>query len=114
MPQYQIPYQRLLAKDGQNLLTAGRCMSTEQLVLSSARVTTTCSMMGQAASIGLELAVERDWYIWLIHASSEFRCMVEVQAAPMGSIIVYMTIEKTTRLLAECRIPVEFGSGSTH
>ena len=84
MPQYQIPYQCLLAKDGQNLLTAGRCMSTEQLVLSSARVTTTCSMMGQAASIGLELAVERDWDIWLIHASSEFRCMVEVRAAPIG------------------------------
>ena len=60
-------------------------------------------MMGQAASIGLELAVERDWDIWLIHASSEFRCMVEVRAAPMGSIIVYMTIEKTTRLNVEYR-----------
>ena len=35
-----------VARDGRNLLMAGRCMSADQLALSSARVTTTCSMMG--------------------------------------------------------------------
>ena len=39
----------------------GRCMSAEQLALSSARVTTTCSMMGQAAGIGAALAVAGDY-----------------------------------------------------
>ena len=39
-----------------NLLMAGRCMSADQLALSSARVSTTCSMMGQAAGIAAALA----------------------------------------------------------
>ena len=34
-------------------------MSAEQLALSSARVTTTCSMMGQAAGILAALAVKK-------------------------------------------------------
>lgn len=39
-----------------NLLMAGLCMSADQLALSSARVTTTCSMMDQAAGIGAAMA----------------------------------------------------------
>ena len=60
VPPYQIPFRCLVAKDGKNLLMAGRCMSADQLALSSARVTTTCSMMGQAAGIAAALAAERD------------------------------------------------------
>ncbi len=59
VPPYQIPLRCLIAKDGENLLMAGRCMSAEQLALSSARVTTTCSMMGQAAGILAALAVKK-------------------------------------------------------
>lgn len=51
VPPYQIPYRCLVARDGDNLLMAGRCFSADQMALSSARVSTTCSMMGQAAGI---------------------------------------------------------------
>ena len=51
VPPYQIPLRSLIAKDSKNLMMAGRCFSADQLALSSARVSTTCSMMGQAAGI---------------------------------------------------------------
>ena len=60
VPPYQIPFRCLVPRDGRNLLMAGRCMSADQLALSSARVTTTCAMMGQAAGIGAALAVAGD------------------------------------------------------
>jgi hypothetical protein len=51
VPPYQVPYRSLLPLGSQNLLVAGRCFSADQLALSSARVMTTASMMGQAAGI---------------------------------------------------------------
>jgi hypothetical protein len=60
VPPYQIPLRCLIVKDAQNLLAAGRCLSAEQLALSSARVMTTCSMMGQAAGIAAAMAAARD------------------------------------------------------
>lgn len=48
---YQIPLRSLIVREGKNLLAAGRCFSADQLALSSARVTTSCSMMGQAVGI---------------------------------------------------------------
>jgi hypothetical protein len=59
VPPYQIPFRSLLVRDGKNLLAAGRCFSADQLALSSARVSTTCSMMGQAAGIAAALAAQR-------------------------------------------------------
>ena len=59
VPPYQIPLRSLIVRDGRNLLAAGRCFSADQLALSSARVSTTCSMMGQAAGIAAARAVER-------------------------------------------------------
>ena len=56
VPPYQIPLRSLIVRDGVNLLAAGRCFSADQLALSSARVSTTCSMMGQAAGITAALA----------------------------------------------------------
>lgn len=49
VPPYHIPLACLIAKEGENLLMAGRCLSADQLALSSARVMTTCAMTGQAA-----------------------------------------------------------------
>ena len=49
IPPYQIPLRSLIAREGANLLMAGRCFSADQLALSSARVATTGAMMGQAA-----------------------------------------------------------------
>ena len=59
VPPYQIPMRSLIAKDGKNLLMAGRCFSADQLALSSARVSTTGSMMGQAVGIAAALAVRK-------------------------------------------------------
>ena len=59
VPPYQIPLRCLIAKDGNNLMMAGRCFSSDQLALSSARVSTTCCMMGQAAGISAALAVKQ-------------------------------------------------------
>jgi hypothetical protein len=60
VPPYQIPLRSLIAKDGKNLMMAGRCFSADQLALSSARVTTTGSMMGQATGIVTALAVQQN------------------------------------------------------
>lgn len=51
VPPYHVPFRSLIPRGAQNLLVAGRCFSAEQLALSSARVMTTASMMGQAAGI---------------------------------------------------------------
>lgn len=59
VPPYQIPMRSLISKDTDNLLMAGRCMSANQLALSSARVSTSSSMMGQATGIAAALAVNR-------------------------------------------------------
>lgn len=59
VPPYQIPFRSLVVKGARNLLVAGRCFSADQAALSSARVMTTCAMMGQAAGIGAALAVVR-------------------------------------------------------
>jgi hypothetical protein len=58
VPPYQIPLRSLIAKDGKNLMMAGRCFSADQLALSSARVSTTGSMMGQAAGITAALCIQ--------------------------------------------------------
>jgi hypothetical protein len=59
VPPYQIPFRALLVRDAKNLQAAGRCFSADQLALSSARVSTTCSMLGQAAGIAATEAVKR-------------------------------------------------------
>jgi ribulose 1,5-bisphosphate synthetase/thiazole synthase len=59
VPPYHIPFRCLVVKDAKNLLAAGRCFSAEQLALSSARVSTTCAMMGQAAGMAAALAVQK-------------------------------------------------------
>ena len=60
VPPYQIPFRSLIARDADNLLMAGRCFSADQMALSSARVMTTCAMMGQAAGIAAAWCADRD------------------------------------------------------
>lgn len=60
VPPYQIPLRSLIARDAKNLLMAGRGFSCDQLVLSSARVSTSSSMMGQAAGIAAAMAAAKD------------------------------------------------------
>ena len=40
-------------------MMAGRCFSADQLALSSARVSTTGSMMGQAAGIAAAMSIQK-------------------------------------------------------
>lgn len=58
VPPYQIPLRSLIARDGKNLMMAGRNLSADQLALSSARVSTSATMMGQAAGIAAARAVK--------------------------------------------------------
>ncbi len=60
VPPYHIPFRSLIARDADNLLMAGRCFSADQLTLSSARVMTTCAMMGQAAGIAAAWCAAHD------------------------------------------------------
>lgn len=60
VPAYQIPLRVLVPKKGGNILVAGRCLSADQLALSSARTMTTCSMMGQAAGIAAAMCCHED------------------------------------------------------
>jgi hypothetical protein len=60
VPPYQIPLRSLIARDGRNLLMAGRCLSADSLAHSSARVSPCGAMMGQAAGIAAALAATRD------------------------------------------------------
>jgi hypothetical protein len=60
VPPYQIPLRCLLVRDAKNLMVAGRCFSADQLALSSARVSTTGSMMGQAAGIAAAMAAKQN------------------------------------------------------
>jgi hypothetical protein len=59
VPTYQIPLRSLIARDGKNLRMAGRSLSADQLALSSARVSTSAAMMGQAAGIAAALAARK-------------------------------------------------------
>ena len=59
VPPYQIPFRSLVPRGSKNLLVAGRCLSADQLALSSARVMTTGSMLGQAAGIAASMSMER-------------------------------------------------------
>jgi hypothetical protein len=55
---YNIPLRCIVAKGIANLLTAGKCISVDQVVHSSCRMTPTCCAMGQAAGTVAALAVE--------------------------------------------------------
>jgi len=62
VPPYQIPLRSLIARDGKNLMMAGRCFSADQLALSSARVSTTGSMMGQSVGITAAICAARSCF----------------------------------------------------
>jgi len=80
VPPYQIPLRSLIVRDAKNLLAAGRCFSADQLALSSARVSTTCAMMGQAAGIAAAMAIQRDCDLRDLDPR-EVRKMVEARGA---------------------------------
>jgi hypothetical protein len=56
---YSIPLRCLVPKGLANILVAGKCISTDQIVHSSCRMTPTCCAMGQAAGTAAALAIEK-------------------------------------------------------
>lgn len=59
VPPYQIPFRSLVPKGGKNILAAGRCVSGDQMAMSSFRVMTTCAQTGFAAGLACGLASSR-------------------------------------------------------
>jgi hypothetical protein len=55
-----IPYRCLLPKDVSNVITAGRCISTDRPVQGSTRVMPTCLVTGEAAGLAAALAAAAD------------------------------------------------------
>jgi hypothetical protein len=55
---YGIPFRCLLPKDVENLIVAGRCLSSTHVANSSARVMGTCMGMGEAAGTAAALSVK--------------------------------------------------------
>jgi len=82
VPPYQIPFGSLLPAGAKNLLVAGRCLSADQLALSSARVMTTCAMMGQAAGIAAARAAAAG-----IDLASLDRLEVRVEVERRGGVL---------------------------
>ncbi len=54
---YTIPYRSLVAKEADNVLVAGRCLSADRVALSAVRVMPPCFAMGEAVGIGASIAV---------------------------------------------------------
>jgi len=55
---YQIPYRCLLAKDIDNLMMAGRCISGDHIAFASYRVTGDAVPMGEAAGLAAAMALD--------------------------------------------------------
>lgn len=57
---FGIPYGALVSADVENLLFAGRCISTDAVALGSLRVIPSCMGMGQAAGVGASLCLDKE------------------------------------------------------
>lgn len=76
VPPYEIPLRSLIARDAQNLWMAGRDLSADLLAMSSARVSTSCAMMGQAAGIAAAQAADAGICAHDVHAANVRREVV--------------------------------------
>ena len=77
VPPYQIPLRSLIARDGRNLLMAGRCLSADAIALSSARVSPSGAMMGQAVGIAAALSVRHNGDVRRVDATEVRRTVIE-------------------------------------
>jgi len=55
---YDIPYRCLVPTDVNNLLVAGRCISTTHEAMAAIRVMSTCMAMGEAAGRAAKMSVQ--------------------------------------------------------
>jgi len=59
-PPYHIPFRALRPVESDNLLAVGRCISGDQLAMSSYRVMTTCAQTGYAGGTAAAIAVKNE------------------------------------------------------
>ena len=57
---FEVPYRSLLVNRFENILTAGRCVSTDHDAIGSVRPTAVCMALGEAAGTAAAMAVEAD------------------------------------------------------
>ncbi|WP_010603483.1 FAD-dependent oxidoreductase [Pedobacter agri] len=57
---YDIPYRSLIPEKIENLIVAGRCISTTHEAMSAIRVMAPCMAMGEAAGRAAKLAVRQN------------------------------------------------------
>lgn len=57
---YEVPYLALVPATGDNVITAGRCLSAEHEALASARVTAQCFEYGHAAAVASSLSLRKN------------------------------------------------------
>ncbi len=74
---YDIPYGCLLAKEYDNLLAAGRCISVDHIAHSSTRIQGTCILTGQAAGTAAAMAKAQNTEVALIKVSELRRQLIE-------------------------------------
>jgi len=55
---FEIPYRSLIPKNVDNLLVAGRCLSSDHVAESGVRAISLCMMTGQGAGVGAALAIK--------------------------------------------------------
>ena len=66
---YDIPYRSLLARDFDNIMMAGRCISGDHIAHSSYRVTGNAVATGEAAGLGAVMALEQGVDPWQVDAA---------------------------------------------
>jgi len=57
---YQMPYGVMVPKEIDNLLVAGRCISTDHVALGSTRIMSTCMVLGEAAGAAALLSLHEE------------------------------------------------------
>ena len=57
---YDVPFHTLVPKSGQDVIVAGRCLSSEHEALASCRVTAQCFEYGRAAAFAADLSIKED------------------------------------------------------
>lgn len=80
---YQIPYRSLLPVNIDNLLVAGRCLSSDHVAESSLRAISCCTLTGQAAGTAAALTV-RDHTVTRNIDIRELRGSLEQQGVDLG------------------------------
>lgn len=77
---FGIPYGCLLSKDIKNLTFAGRCISADAIALGSLRIIPTCMALGQAAGVGVALAIKENIQLNKVNVE-ELRAILKEQNA---------------------------------